>query len=180
MTTSTDLQTRAFLILPDARLRQTFLDAMAEHERVDGRPDADGLTMTDLRTADGLDCYADGLRTGTAMRPGTEPMRPSVWWYVTDTPEGRTYLGRASIRHQPVVNVLGEAGSQIWVTVRPSMRRQGLGRDMLQAILPFANAHGISEAMIELAAENEAARALLAFTDARVGRHARQFVLATG
>src|SRR5437868_14733531 len=95
-TTAPADQTAAFLMQPSEALRDTFLEAMAEHDTADGKPDADGLTMADLRAGDCVDCYVSGLVDGTALRPGTEPLRPTVWWYVTDTPRGRQYLGRVA------------------------------------------------------------------------------------
>ncbi|MGI5165120.1 GNAT family N-acetyltransferase [Spirillospora sp. CA-253888] len=164
MTTTTKAltpQTAAFLIQPDAKLRDSFLEAMAEHDAVDGRPDADGLTLADLRSGDCVDCYVSGLIDGTALRPGTEPLRCTAWWYVTDTPQGRRYIGRASLRHHPATSTLGEFGSQLWVTVRPSERRQGYGRALLSAALPFARANGIEDAVIELDRTNEVGRRLI-------------------
>ncbi|MBX6765598.1 MAG: GNAT family N-acetyltransferase [Actinomadura rubrobrunea] len=161
------LQGAAFLTLPDAALRETFLEAMAEHEAIDGTPDADGLTMADLRTGNCVDCYTDGLRNGTSLRPGTEPMRSTVWWYVTQTARGREYLGRVSIRHYPATSTLGERGSQIWVTVRPSKRGQGLGRVLLTAALPLARANGLDDAVVEIEEGNHVARHMLQGAGAR-------------
>ncbi|GAA2113659.1 GNAT family N-acetyltransferase [Actinomadura alba] len=165
------LQTAAFLSRPDAALRATFLEAMAEHHATDGKPDADGLTLADLRTADCVDSYVEGLVEGTALRPGTEPLRPTVWWYVADLPERRHYLGRVSVRHYPATSSLGESGSQLWVTVRPSARREGHGHALLTAALPFARANGITEAVIELDRSNEAARRLIEPAGARPVAH---------
>ncbi|WP_051713242.1 GNAT family N-acetyltransferase [Spirillospora albida] len=155
--------TTAFLIQPtdDTALRASFLDAMAEHERVDGGPDADGLTMADLTGRTCITHYTEGLRDGTALRPGTEPMKQTVWWFVRDDADRRTYLGRISLRHHPVTSALGEPGSQLWITVRPTMRRKGLGRALLTAALPFARANGITQAVVEVSHGNAAARRLL-------------------
>jgi hypothetical protein len=88
--------TMAYLIQPsdDVALRASFLEAMAEHESVDGKPDADGLTMADLNGRTCLTHYSEGLRDGTALRPGVEPLRSSVWWYVWGDGDAQTYLGR--------------------------------------------------------------------------------------
>jgi predicted acetyltransferase len=164
MTTTTKaptLQTAAFLSQPDAALRDSFLEAMAEHHEVDGQPDADGLTLADLRTGDCVDSYVTGLVEGTALRPGTEPMHPTVWWYVANLPQGRQYLGRVSVRHYPATRSLGESGSQLWVSVRPSARREGHGRELFTASLPFARANGIATAVIEIHRSNEAAQLLI-------------------
>jgi predicted acetyltransferase len=181
--------TTAFLIQPtdDPALRPSFLEAMAEHERIDGKPDADGLTMTDLNGRTCLTHYTEGLRDGTALRPGTEPMTPTVWWYVQGDADTRTYLGRISLRHHPATDALGEPGSQLWVTVRPTMRRQGLGRELLTASLTFARANGITRAVVEIADDNKAARRLIGTAGAQPVEHRpaqrdgrRRYLLPTG
>ncbi|POM24055.1 hypothetical protein BTM25_26820 [Actinomadura rubteroloni] len=166
------------LHFPNASLRSTWLEAMAEHAAVDGRPDADGLGMEDLRTsnADWLQGYCRALNEGTMMRPGTEPLRPSVWWYVTaGRPDTREYLGRVSIRHHAMTHAFGQEGSQIWVSVRPSRRRQGVGAAMLAAALPMIRAQGIIDAVVEIDKANQAGTALAARIGAeRVEGHAAE------
>lgn len=179
----------AYLIQPsdDVALRASFVEAMAEHESVDGRPDADGLSVADLSGRTCLTHYSQGLRDGTALRPGTEPLMSTVWWYVRRDGERRAYLGRVSLRHHLVTALLGQSGSQLWVTVRPSMRRQGLGRALLTAALPIARAYGITRAIVEIAQNNEAARRLIEAAGAQpVGhrpterRARRRYLLPTG
>ncbi|MFF5260179.1 GNAT family N-acetyltransferase [Actinomadura viridis] len=167
--------TTGYLIQPtdDAALRPSFLEAMTEHEAVDGKPDADGLTIADLRAATCLTHYAEGLRDGTALRPGTEPMTQTVWWCVEGTADDREYLGRVSLRHHPATEVLGEPGSQLWITVRPSQRGQGLGRWLLAAACRFAPAQGITTAVVEIAESNEAGRRLIESAGARPIEHRR-------
>jgi predicted acetyltransferase len=165
--------TTGYLIQPtdDAALRSSFLEAMTEHEAIDGKPDADGLTMADLRGETCLTHYTEGLRDGTALRPGTEPMTQTVWWYIEGTGDDREYLGRVSLRHYPATEALGESGSQLWVTVRPSRRRRGLGRQLLVAACQFAQAQGITTAVVEIAEDNEAGRRLVEETGAQPIAH---------
>ncbi|WP_425547404.1 GNAT family N-acetyltransferase [Actinomadura vinacea] len=67
-----------------------------------------------------------------------------------------------SIRHYPATEALGEPGSQLWITVRPSRRGQGIGRRLLAEACKFARAQGITTAVVELAEGNEAGRHLIA------------------
>jgi predicted acetyltransferase len=160
--------TTGYLIQPtdDTALRPSFLEAMTEHHIIDGMPDADGLTMADLRGMTCLTYYTQGLRDGTALRPGTRPLTPTVWWYVGGTGQDRQYLGRVSLRHEPATVALGEPGSQLWITVRPSRRRQGLGRWLFMEACHLAEAHRITTPIVEVAEGNEAARHLVESTGA--------------
>ncbi|MFD0857208.1 GNAT family N-acetyltransferase [Actinomadura adrarensis] len=162
-----------YLIQPtdDAALRPSFLEAMTEHERIDGKPDADGLSMTDLRGRTCLTHYTQGLRDGTALRPGTEPMTQTVWWFIEGMGNDREYLGRVSMRQHPATEVLGEPGSQLWVTVRPSRRRQGIGRCLIAEARNIARAKGMATAVVELDERNEAGRRLIAATEAQPIEH---------
>lgn len=142
--------------------------------------------MADLRGETCLTHYARGLRDGTALRPGTEPMTPTVWWYVEGTGEDREYLGRISLRHHSATDILGESGSQLWVKVRPSRRRQGLGRRLLTAACQFAQARGITTAVVEIAGSNAGGQRLVETAGARPTPHRaaeragrRRYVLAT-
>lgn len=159
----------AYLIQPtdDAALRPSYLEAMAEHERIDGKPDADGLNMTDLHGRTCLSHYTQGLRDGTALRAGTEPMTQTVWWFIEGVGAEREYLGRVSLRQYSATEALGEPGSQLWVTVRPSRRRQGIGRRLLAEACDIARAQGIVTPVVELDEQNEAGRRLIAAIEAR-------------
>jgi predicted acetyltransferase len=76
-----------------------------------------------------------------------------------------------SIGYRPVTATLGQSGSQLWVTVRPMLRRQGLGRELLTAALPLARTNGITRAVIEIARTNEAARRLIEAAGAQPVEH---------
>lgn len=98
-------------------------------------------------------------------------MTQTVWWYVEGTSDAREYLGRVSLRHHPATATIGEPGSELWVTVRPSRRGQGLGRRLLSAALPFAQANGITQAVVEVAEGNDAARRLITSAGAQPIAH---------
>jgi GNAT superfamily N-acetyltransferase len=149
----------AFLASPDPSLQDAFLDAMVDYVAAGEAPDADGLTLEDLSY--GVDEYTAELRANAATRYGVAPLRPSAWWYVTGPRTRRTYLGRAMIRHEPVTDLLGEAGSQVWISVRPSLRRRGVGTALLATAIPLARAHGVGHPRIEIAAGNDPARHFL-------------------
>lgn len=118
--------TTPYLVQPTADLRETYLEAMREHLQVDGAPDAGGLTMSDLEGETCLIHYTEGLRDGTALRPGTRPLEGCEWWLVEAADGGLVYLGRVSVRVHP-----GRRHGHVEVAVRPS-RRQGHGARLLR------------------------------------------------
>ncbi|WP_169514744.1 GNAT family N-acetyltransferase [Actinomadura atramentaria] len=148
---------------------------MADYAAAGEEPDADGLPLDDLRLGN-LGPYTTSLCVNDGTRYGVDPLRPSVWWYLTGPKGDHDYLGRMAIRHEPVNDILGEAGSQLWISVRPSMRRLGVGTAMLTAAIPLARANGVPHPRIEVRCNNTAAQHFLEHLGAervRVPRAAR-------
>jgi predicted acetyltransferase len=150
------LTTTPHLVQPTDALRATFLEAMREHAETDGRPDAGGLTLADLEDGDCVACYTEGLRDGTAMRPGTRPMEGCEWWLVEPGRDGLTYLGRVSLYLNP-----GPRQGHLELAVRPSRRRQGHGARLLRLGLDLAHERGIGMARLVCWEGAQAARALI-------------------
>lgn len=146
-----------YLIQPTEALRETYLEAMREHQAVDGAPDAGGLTMDDLEGETCLACYTEGLRDGTAMRPGTRPLEGCEWWLVEPGPDGGlVYLGRVSVQA-----AAGRRYGHVEVAVRPSRRRQGHGARLLRMGLDIARERGVTVARLAVPENNVPARRLV-------------------
>lgn len=133
------------LILPDARFRVSFLDAVHEHIAED---DFFGGTLArELREhgsawqrPEGFERYVEAVRQEEAedgRRP--EGFVPNTWyWYV----DGDTYLGRIQVRHRLTPWLL-DYGGHIGYGVRPGARRRGHATAMLRDVLPYARALGL-------------------------------------
>ncbi|MEO3787669.1 GNAT family N-acetyltransferase [Actinocorallia sp. B10E7] len=149
-------------LAPATHLVPSYLEAMKEHDRIDGRPDADGLTWSDLegRTLEG---YTADLASGAYPRPGVEygVAGTELWWCRLSEQGQASYVGRASIRHH-VVPLNRRWGGNLWWSVRPSLRGRGLGTQLLQEVLPLLAGHGINEPTITVLQDDVARRRALA------------------
>ncbi|MDL4774243.1 MULTISPECIES: GNAT family N-acetyltransferase [Thermomonosporaceae] len=142
---------------PHTRLREPFLDAQRDYAAVDGWPDADGLTRHDLEAGD-FTYLSENLRQGTFPRPGVRPGTAGMesWWCETSTDGQPEMLGRLCIRHY-LVPVLHHVGGQVWFSIRPSRRGEGLGAELLRDALPRIRAH-VERPTLIVAVSNTAAR----------------------
>ncbi|MFD0685493.1 GNAT family N-acetyltransferase [Actinomadura fibrosa] len=133
---------------PSLKLRATFLAAQAEYAEHDGRPDADGLTLADL-TEGTLRSYVEGMAAGTFPRDGIRigVAGTELWWCETSEGQPPSFVGRLTVRHD-LVAANYDRGGQLWLSIRPSRRRQGLGTQLLAAALPIAAAHGITTPVV--------------------------------
>jgi predicted acetyltransferase len=139
------------LILPDARVRESFLDAMREVIAEGSRSEAAFMGSEQTRYGaawhrpDGFEAYVAEVRAdaqeATPRRPNFVPQ--TTWWWVEDD----EYLGRISVRHR-LTDFLLEVGGHIGYYVRPSRRRLGHATGMLRAVLPHAAAMGIDRALV--------------------------------
>ncbi|MCP2337772.1 GNAT family N-acetyltransferase [Actinomadura rupiterrae] len=154
------------LILPDTRIRVSFLAAMEEF-RAEGRgtPDDDTSLGRELRAYTGqwdepeaferYVRYTRSLALEETPRPPTHVPATFFWWV-----EGDEYLGRLSIRHRLTPWLL-DVGGHIGYDVRPTARRRGHATAMLRAALPHARALGIDPALITCDADNTASRLVI-------------------
>ncbi|WP_369186739.1 GNAT family N-acetyltransferase [Streptomyces sp. R08] len=165
------------LILPDARFRVSFLDAVHEHIAVD---DFFGGTLArELREhgsawqrPEGFERYVEAVRQEEAedgRRP--EGFVPNTWyWYV----DGDTYLGRIQVRHRLTPWLL-DYGGHIGYGVRPGARRRGHATAMLRDVLPYARALGLDPVLVTCDVANIASRKVIEsgggeFEDERDGK----------
>jgi predicted acetyltransferase len=145
-----------YMVQPTADLRATFLEAMREFDDETGTTDAIGHTMGQLEKVRFLEDYTRGLRDGTCMRAGVEPLRCCEWWLVEPGPDGPVYLGRVSLRHHP-----GRGWGHLDFAVRPSRRREGHGTALLALALPIARANGVPVPVLVCDESNLAARKVI-------------------
>ncbi|GAA2626625.1 hypothetical protein GCM10010411_74490 [Actinomadura fulvescens] len=150
-----------YLARPALDLRDAFLDAQRDYTRGDGAPDADGLTLEDL-TQGTLASYIDGMAGGLYPRPGVRTGTPGTeLWWCGPTDEGvREVLGRVSLRHH-MVPALRKRGGQLWWSLRPSRRGQGLGTELFTAALGHLAGHGLSTATLVIPEANTPARKII-------------------
>ena len=149
------------LVLPDVRVRESFLVAMREVVAEGNRAEAAYLGSEQTRyrvrwnSPEGFAEYvatvrADGAET-TPRRIGIVPH--TTWWWV----DGEDYLGRISVRHR-LTDFLRDVGGHVGYYVRPSRRRRGHATAMLRAVLPYAADLGLEQVLVTCDDSNEGSR----------------------
>ena len=152
------------LVLPDVRVRESFLEAMREVVAEGNRAEAAYLGSEQTRyrvrwnSPEGFAEYvatvrADGAET-TPRRIGIVPH--TTWWWV----DGEDYLGRISVRHR-LTDFLRDVGGHVGYYVRPSRRRRGHATAMLRAVLPYAADLGLGQVLITCDDTNEGSRRVI-------------------
>ena len=152
------------LVLPDVRVRESFLEAMREVVAEGNRAEAAYLGSEQTRyrvrwnSPEGFAEYvatvrADGAET-TPRRIGIVPH--TTWWWV----EGEDYLGRISVRHR-LTDFLRDVGGHVGYYVRPSRRRRGHATAMLRAVLPYAADLGLEQVLVTCDHTNEGSRRVI-------------------
>jgi predicted acetyltransferase len=149
------------LIDPTPRLRESFLEAVAEFRADRDFPtpwfvtDVDSPALTNPAAFAAYVARLLAERTADGVRrPGFVPMT-TLWWA-----DGETMLGRLAIRHR-LTPALERAGGHIGYDVRPSARRRGHAIAMLAAALPVARSFGIEEALLTCDEWNIASRRVI-------------------
>ena len=161
------------LIDPTAKLRTSFLAAMAEFrsDQEHSVPwfvaDVDPAALTDDMAA--FEAYVERVLSErnepASPRTGLVPMT-TLWWV-----EGDEMLGRLAIRHR-LTPKLEQVGGHIGYDVRPSFRRRGHATAMLAAALPVAKALGIEQALLTCDKTNIGSRRVI---EANGGRRIDDF-----
>lgn len=88
-------------------------------------------------------------RSGIGLPPGFVPH--STFWLLRD---GREVVGVANLRHRLSPELLRHGG-HIGYGIRPSARRNGLGRDILKFTLPQARHIGLERVLVTCGRQNE-------------------------
>lgn len=150
------------LIVPDVRLKRSFLAAMAEFADEGRTGDGSGIGR-DLEHWSGRWDTDEGLAAYVAERVAeTETVTVEDWvlntnlWWV----DGDEYVGRVSVRHE-LNDWLREVGGHIGYDVRRSRRGEGHATAMLRAALDVAHDLGIERALLTCDEDNLPSRAVI-------------------
>lgn len=87
-----------------------------------------------------------------------EPVPETALWLVKDD----EYIGAFNIRHRLNWH-LEKWGGHINFVIRPSMRRKGFGKKILQKGMPVANYLGIDRALLTVSPDNKVASRIIEF-----------------
>jgi predicted acetyltransferase len=156
----------ARLIVPDVRVRESFLAAMAEfaaeHRTGDRSMVGGDLARHGERwhTDTGFAAYVAEVLAAERVPPRPGLVTQSTRWWVDGPDAAPQFIGRVSIRHR-LTEQLRRLGGHIGYDVRRSRRRQGHATAMLRAALEVANGIGIDPALITCDTTNVASRRVI-------------------
>lgn len=141
--------TASKLVRPAPEYKDSYLEALAEYHREDRYV----FQNIDTLRAD-FDLFVRHLRAekGYPHQPyqdWVEPVPETIVWMVKD----ETYIGTINIRHRLNWH-LEKWGGHVHFVVRPSLRRKGYGRKILQKAIPIINYIGVEKALLTVAPDN--------------------------
>lgn len=126
------------LVSPDAAFRLTYLDALREFHAENRNLEQDVMILS--RDFAGYIHHLE-QQSSDKRREGLVP--ETFYWLVDDS----VYLGRLSLRHT-LNNRLLQFGGHIGYEIRPTQRRKGYGKLILQLGLAKARLIGITRALV--------------------------------
>ena len=132
------------LVVPVSKYKESFLEALTEYqkEKTTDRLDIFALNKTELQGdfqsyIKRIENYSLGKNLPLGYVPDT------TYWLI----DGSEFIGRISIRHKLTESLLREGG-HIGYDIRPSKRKLGYGKKILELALPKAKMLGITKALI--------------------------------
>lgn len=146
------------LVKPNVECKQSFLEALDEFQ-AEGRY----LFLDRAKTEHDFETFIDEIKTGKRhlhkpYADWIEPVPETILWLVKED----NYIGTLNIRHRLNWH-LEKWGGHVNFLIRPSMRRKGFGKKILQRGMPFISYLGIDKALITLAPENKSAIKIVEF-----------------
>ncbi|MBI2639007.1 GNAT family N-acetyltransferase [Candidatus Peregrinibacteria bacterium] len=155
------------LVLPSTKYRKSFLEAVKEFKK-ENNWYVLSVNMPIDEVAKNFLAYVRRVRNlskGIGLVKGYVP--ETVYW-LTD---GKKFIGRASIRHR-LTKHLRLIGGHIGYEVRPTERKKGYGKKILELALPKARKLGIKKVLVTCDETNTASRKIIeycggVFEDAR-------------
>jgi predicted acetyltransferase len=143
------------LVEPSIKYRDSYLASMQDGSTTMSEQKKDGVRV-ELIDKD-FAAFVDSLnarREGKGLPEGFVP--DSKYWLI----DKGEYIGSVSIRHSLTPHLL-EIGGHIGYSIRPSMRRMGYGKKILELALPKAKALGIDRILLTCDETNEGSRKII-------------------
>lgn len=132
------------LIVPSSKYKGSFLEAVEEYQKEKANDRMDIFALNPLLLLEDFQSYIDRLTNesrGKNLPKGYVPQ--TTYWLV----DGDEFIGRVSIRHSLTEQFLREGG-HIGYDIRPSKRKLGYGKKILEFALPKAKALGIKKVLV--------------------------------
>jgi predicted acetyltransferase len=145
---------KAQLILPSVKYKDSYLSAVREY-KAENLLNYRTININDLEKD--FEKYIEDIKNqskGIGLPQGHVPH--TVFWLVDD--EG--YIGKLDLRHY-LNDYLKVIGGHIGYNIRPTRRRQGLGKLILKLGLEEAKKRGIKEVVITCDVDNVASSKII-------------------
>lgn len=144
------------LILPSVRYKKSFIQAVKEFKK-ENNWYVLSVDMPVDEVAGNFSAYVQrvkNLSKGIGLVKGYVP--EMVYWLVN----GEKFIGRVSIRHR-LTKHLRLIGGHIGYEIRPTERKKGYGKKILELTLPKARKLGIAKALVTCDATNIASQKII-------------------
>lgn len=150
--------TAAKLIRPDAKFKESFMEALREYHQ-----ESRYAYLSFRQLDEDFEGFINEMRDDSSrhyknFHEWTDPVPETVLWLVKDG----VYIGSVDIRHRLNWH-LEKLGGHLHFIIRPSMRGRGFGKKILQKAIPFAHHLGIDRALITVRPDNQAAERIIEF-----------------
>jgi predicted acetyltransferase len=132
------------LILPPAKYKDSYLEALDEYFQTDAADRLDILSINPAALKKDFQSYVTHLHEESEGKHLPEGYVPQTTYWLVD---GDEFIGRAGIRHTLSPELL-KIGGHIGYDIRPSRRKMGYGKEILKLALPKAKAMGITKALV--------------------------------
>ena len=140
------------LVLPHARYKESYMEALYEFQKEDLWPDLDREFL--LNRFDDFIGEFEKTRKGMGLPLGW--VAATEYWLV----EGDHFIGRIDIRHR-LTDALKKFGGHIGYEIRKSERKKGYGKVMIKLVLPHVKELGIEKALITCDSTNIASQKVI-------------------
>ena len=104
----------------------------------------------------------DRTKEGYARFLGTQLDEPDAAVFVAEIDAGVIGYAYVAVESYDYMSLRGPAGVLHDIIVEPERRRHGVGRQLLEAVIAFVLARGLSQLVLSTAERNEAAQRLFA------------------
>lgn len=145
------------LVEPSVLYKESFIEAMGEYQ---AQETGDRRRSYDLEMAElhyGFPSYVSRLleeSKGKHLPAGFVPQ--TTYWMV----DGEEFIGRVSIRHSLTKDLM-KVGGHIGFDIRPSKRKMGNGKKILELALPLAKYFDLEKVLITCNENNIASKKII-------------------
>lgn len=150
--------TAAKLVKPGIEHKKSYLEALKEFQ-AEGR-----YTFLSIKEVEqNFEEFIQKITTGKKhlhkpYAEWVEPVPETVLWLVKD----KEFIGTLNIRHRLNWH-LEKWGGHLNFVIRPSMRKKGFGKKLIQKSIPYLNYLGIERALVTVDPEDKASIKLIEF-----------------